>query len=723
MKVYLLILVLTISTNAFAAHTCGNLPPLTSSPSRSLIGKYLWQGFTYEDQGNLDLATLCASKVSSVPLGDLQNAQSYNLKGLIFLKQKKYPGAREQFQSAYDKFPKQDSRRKIQSLMNIAETYNFENNQELNVHYLEMAQSQATDPQLKSVIMVRKAWAFKELGRLYDAEAAFEAVLKLDLGSGPEKFELYLGLIGVIWAQANSVKALQTVDYSIAIFKSDEQLKLLHLLKGQILLELKNFALALSEFSEAQRIGPTDKSLDGLIYSGLMNCYAFSRDYDNYLLIADQFEKTPHLESEREKAGIYITKGWAFLSKRKYKLSRQNFESAITLKSQDKLLIPAYKGLIETFFRQNLLKEMRPIYVELLNSGLLDKKEMIVDLKGYFSILAKLPMSFPDIMQVMGELQYYSKDHPTILIHDAVWKIIAALSNEDEKRIQSSLTKINTNKAFEAFFWGVFYFKSGKLDKSKDNFEKLLSINSESPAALAGLENLAAINGENILALRYYIKTKHLTDESRYNVIQNPLSLVYINFKKDLGPKKFSSIIPVVGLIMPEYKRVVVCTVGLAYADLNLLPEARKYFRMAVDLGDKPDEAHPDWPYLGLGMVASKEGHFDEAEKYFAMALKRESNSRATWHILGEHYLRLNSKKKASEAFLKVVAPANPSIGLNGEYEEIEFEAVSSAFLRLGDLASNDGHVTQANEYFQNAKKYGLAYQKQEAQEKIKKLN
>jgi Flp pilus assembly protein TadD len=128
---------------------------------------------------------------------------------------------------------------------------------------------------------------------------------------------------------------------------------------------------------------------------------------------------------------------------------------------------------------------------------------------------------------------------------------------------------------------------------------------------------------------------------------------------------------------------------GLDYFSSGRLPEAEYEYRLAIRLGETPDELH------NLGLVLIEEGKYSDAIASFLRALSLAPKQHLYQMNLGTAYRLMNRKAESEEAFRNALELAGQELGRNPRDGRTRSH-LAFVCARLGDSKRAETEIAQA---------------------------
>lgn len=224
---------------------------------------------------------------------------------------------------------------------------------------------------------------------------------------------------------------------------------------------------------------------------------------------------------------------------------------------------------------------------------------------------------------------------------------------------------------------GIMASKAGHYTEAIKFFEKVLQIN---PAEKSALKNTLIEIGfaymelkEYEKALKYYEQLLALDPEDA--ATYRELGIIYDNLNKsDLSVNNFLEAIK----REPE-NDLFYFDLGITYHRFNKKEEAKECFLKQIALNASSENVSKSYNYLGYYALDSQ--NFDEALKYYQLALERVPKNSDYLYNLGLTYYKMNRGEEALQYFLKAV--------------EINSED-SDAYYYIGELFEAQNNIPEA---------------------------
>lgn len=135
-----------------------------------------------------------------------------------------------------------------------------------------------------------------------------------------------------------------------------------------------------------------------------------------------------------------------------------------------------------------------------------------------------------------------------------------------------------------------------------------------------------------------------------------------------------------------------------AYRRNNQLDEADKWYQRAIKMAS--GNAPVSW-YIGLGIIETERGNFEQARRYYITAVQLHPDATAAYHNLGGVLLKLNRLDEADAAFRASLEQKDNKPGLT--LNEVKGNIMALALFGRGQVAAQRHDFYAARDFYTRA--------------------
>lgn len=365
----------------------------------------------------------------------------------------------------------------------------------------------------------------------------------------------------------------------------------------------------------------------------------------------------------------------------------------------------------------------------------MDKKsqayvETFFDYKSlFFRQQLEVGITSKNVFNVLQEIYKTSQlDNPflisdyTIRIFKQSYAILKVKSPEDFIERFPTQKDFFAPTLFSHFYWGEFWLTQKQYEKAKLEFNILTNTFKNSAVGFAGMQNVFIEENNFQESLQQYALAKNILGARWFGYVQIPLAICFNYFQKNIPTSEIDFLAANLAQSLPNYKNVIYAISSRIYYYRNLLVEAEKMSLLAISYA-KPDSSHRDWPYIILGDISSARGDFIKAETHYKTALALAPKVIMTLVGAAQLYQKFNHLDQAKELYKKIVLFSQNEMNFIDEgNQQYLNNALSQAYLNLGQIFLQQNQKQEALKYFQAVIKKGVGKDKKIALQNLTKM-
>ncbi len=266
----------------------------------------------------------------------------------------------------------------------------------------------------------------------------------------------------------------------------------------------------------------------------------------------------------------------------------------------------------------------------------------------------------------------------------------------------------NEDRIFSLFIMGLVHLEGESYGAARSSFDAILALDSRSVAAHAGLENLAIVERDYVPVIRSYLKANEIIGNRWFACLQDPLIRLGEHVSRNGTRSQVILLTKLIEPMVPNHRNILFSVAGFFYYNHGNYEEAKRMFHQARASEPERDVAHPEWPNIGLAIVAVREKDILTARREFDLALKIRPESTRALGEAAEFYEEFDfaRAKSLNLAILTITRGENLEAEQESHYRDSELAAI--ARLRLVRIAAREKNKPELKRQYNELRKLNV---------------